>query len=191
MIHIPTEEEIAEAVSRPADVARILELHPSVRARATEHLEESRTSQVPFIIVCGYRSPSGQRMEYAKGRRIIGSDPRAWPLMSPDGRGVVTRALPWRSWHQYRLAYDIALLKPDGKAVHWNEVADLDEDGVADWLEVVRIGESLELSAGYRWPSRKHDGAHFEFHPGLELNEAWGMCVTGKSIPDDHFEKVA
>jgi len=191
MIHIPTEEEIAAACSRPADVGRVLELHPSVRARATEHLEESRSAHVPFIIVCGYRSSAGQRVEYAKGRRVIGSDLHVWPLLFPDGRGVVTHALPWQSWHQYRLAYDVALLKPDGKAVHWNEVADLDEDGVADWLEVVRIGESLELAAGYRWSSRKHDGAHFEFHPGLELNEAWGMCVTGKAIPDDHFEKVA
>jgi hypothetical protein len=190
VIHIPRVAEIERAVSRHIDVPRVLSLHPSVRARCVEHLEEARAAKVPFIIACAYRSPEEQVLEYAKGRKALGVDPSTWVPMRPDGRGIVTHALPWRSWHQYRLAYDVALLMPTGKMVHWSEVADLDEDGRADWLEVVEIGESLEMEAGYRWPSRKHDGPHFEFHPGLTLDVAQQRFMWN-TLPDDRFERIA
>jgi peptidoglycan L-alanyl-D-glutamate endopeptidase CwlK len=190
VIHVPRVAEIERAVSRPIDVPRVLSLHPSARARCVEHLEEARAAKVPFIIACAYRSPADQGFEYGKGRKAVGPDPAFWKPMRADGRGIVTHALPWHSWHQYRLAYDVALLAPNGRTVHWSEVADLDDDGRADWLEVVEIAESLELTAGYRWPSRKHDGPHFEFHPGLTIDVA-RECFTWNTLPDDRFEKVA
>jgi peptidoglycan L-alanyl-D-glutamate endopeptidase CwlK len=190
MIHVPSRLEIERAVSRPIDAAKIPELHPSIRWRCLKHLEEARAAKVPFIIVCGYRSPEDQLIEYGKGRKIVGAYPHEWEPAFLDGRGIVTHALPWDSWHQYRLAYDVALLLPDGKHVHWNEVADLDKDGHRDWLEVVEIGESLGLEAGYRWPGKKHDGAHFDFRPGLSLGDAWLMCKDGGRIPDQYFETM-
>jgi hypothetical protein len=191
MIRIPTRLEIEKAVSRPIDAAKIPELHPSFQWRWLRASEEAKASKVPFIMTCGHRPPEEQLIDYGKGRKIVGTDPRKWEKAFLDGRGIVTWALPWDSWHQYRLAGDVALLLPDGKHVHWNEVADLDKDGQADWVEVVEIMESVGFTAGYRWPSKKHDGAHFEFHPGLSLGDAWLMCKDGGRIPDQYFEMIA
>lgn len=183
MIHVPTQEEIERACIREIDVPKVLGLHPSIRARCVEHMEESRAAGVPFVVVFGFRSAKEQAALYAMGRDADGND--------VPGARRVTWAKPWKSWHQYALAYDVALLRPDLKTVSWDEHADLDADGEADWLEVVEIGESLGLEAGFRWSSKKHDGGHFQFRPGLDLTAAWGLCVTGKPIPDDYFEKVA
>ena len=191
MVHIPTRLEIEKAVSRPIDAAKIPELHPSLRWRCVEHLNEARAAKVPFVIVQGNRSAEGQKIEYAKGRRVVGTDPAKWEPIFQNERGIVTHALPWQSWHQYGLAYDVALLLSDGTHVHWNEVVDLDKDGQRDWVEVIEIGESLGLEAGYRWPGKKHDGAHFDFRPNLSIAEAWTLCMGDRKIPDGYFEAIA
>ena len=184
MLRAVSREEIASAVFRPGDVVKVQMLHPSVRWRCVDHLRLAREAKVPFVIVYSFRTFAEQRALYLKGR-----DPVTLSVVNRSL--VVTWAPAGRSWHQYSLAYDVALLNPDGKSVHWKLGADYDRDGRPDWTEVGEAGEALGLTWGARWPGKKTDAAHFEYHPGLSLTAAWNMTVGAKALPDEFFEKVA
>ncbi len=184
MLRLVTREEIAGAGFRPGDVDKVLGLQASIRYRCVDLHRLAGYAKVPFVVVYGFRSFADQRKLYLNGR-----DPVTLEEVEP--KLVVTHARPGLSWHQYRLAFDVALLKPDGRSVHWNVGADYDRDGHPDWTEVGEAGESLGLTWGGRWLGRKVDCAHFEFHPGLSIERAWALTVGVKSIPDDFFEKVA
>ncbi|TCV59372.1 D-alanyl-D-alanine carboxypeptidase-like protein [Neorhizobium sp. R1-B] len=70
-------------------------LHPAVRKAARLIVEELNTEGFPFRIFEAFRSPQRQEFLYAQGRTRPGP--------------IVTKARPWRSYHQYGLAIDLVL----------------------------------------------------------------------------------
>lgn len=101
---------------------------------------------VPFIFTCTRRTAAEQMELYARGRTTPG--PKVtWTI---------------RSKHVEGKAFDIVICKagiPD-----WNVKADVDVDGVPDYLEAGRIGESIGLTWGGRW--KTPDFPHFETKEG-------------------------
>jgi peptidoglycan L-alanyl-D-glutamate endopeptidase CwlK len=73
----------------------------------------------------GYRSPRRQQLLYAQGRTLPGP--------------VVTRALPWKSYHQYGLAADFVLFE-NGQ---WSW--DTSGAKAAWWKRLTGIGRELGL----------------------------------------------
>lgn len=86
----------------------------------------------------GFRTISEQNALYAEGRTTAGA--------------VVTNAEGYQSYHNYGLAFDIALSRHDGVAI-----------AQADWATVGALGESL----GLVWGGTFGDNSHFEYHPSF------------------------
>ena len=93
-------------------------------------------------------------------------------------------ARPGRSWHEYGLAYDVAVVTPSGE-VTWDTTVDADLDGMADWTEIGLAGEKVGLEWGGRW-KKFMDMPHFQLTRDLTYEVAAAMAAGG-GIPKDYF----
>jgi peptidoglycan L-alanyl-D-glutamate endopeptidase CwlK len=100
-------------------------LHPIFREKARELLDRLAAESIPFRLFEGFRSPERQQYLYSQGR--------TWP--GP----IVTKALPWTSYHQYGLAGDFVLFE-NGR---WS----WETGGVRKgyWARLLEIGKQLGL----------------------------------------------
>lgn len=128
---------------------RVALLHPSVRAEVKQLIEQAESGFPPSMairIVQGLRTIAEQDALYAQGRTKPGA--------------IVTKAKGGSSYHNYGLAIDFAILTDkDGNGtfedLSWDIKRDNDKDGVADWLEVVKIFEAAGWSWGGKWATLK------------------------------------
>lgn len=124
-------------------------LHPAIRDEVIaliDKVEQGFPPNVAVRIVQGLRTIAEQNALYAKGRTAPGS--------------IVTNAKGGSSYHNYGLAIDFAILiDKDGNGTYdelsWDIKKDNDKDGVADWLEVVKVFEAAGWEWGGRWSSIK------------------------------------
>jgi peptidoglycan LD-endopeptidase CwlK len=123
-------------------------LDPDVQAKALELLRAAWHVGLPLVVTEGYRSAKDQAIDYAKGRTTPGP--------------IVTNAPPGSSWHQYRKAFDVAVLV-GGQATWPNDVA--------LWRRIGDVGERLGLEWGGD-STTFVDRPHFAWHPGVTLAEA-------------------
>jgi len=122
-------------------------LLPEVRELAERHIALSGAEGIDLLVVYAYRSLPEQEKIYAKGR-------------SGPGK-VVTGAPPGHSWHNFRRAYDVAVLS--GGRIDWQS---------DKYRRAGEIGRSLGLVWGGDFKAIKGDLGHFEYHPGLTLARA-------------------
>lgn len=99
---------------------------------------------------------------------------------------VVTNAKGGQSYHNYGLACDIVLLKDtngDGtfETASWETNVDFDGDGVADWVEVVRIFKKFGWEWGGDW--KFSDKPHFQKTLGKSIRELQVMGKDEKGYP--------
>lgn len=128
---------------------RAKQLHPAVREEAFNLITEVEKGFPPNIavrIIQGLRTIDEQNALYAQGRTKPGD--------------IVTNAKGGSSYHNYGLAIDFAILiDKDGNGTYdelsWDIKKDNDKDGIADWLEVVKIFEAAGWEWGGRWSSLK------------------------------------
>ena len=80
---------------------------------------------------------------------------------------IVTNARGGYSYHNYGLAVDICLII-DGKTAVWDFKTDFDLDGIADWLEIVRIFKAYGWEWGGDW-KKFPDAPHFQKTFGLSI----------------------
>lgn len=135
-------------------IPRVAALHPKIRVEVAELIDkaEEKLPGVAIRVVQGGRTFPEQDALYAKGR-------------TAPGRRV-TNSKAGQSYHNYFLAFDIALMYDKDKngtyeSLSWDTLKDFDRDGEADWMEVVDIFEQ----AGYVWGGRFSnfsDNPHFE-----------------------------
>lgn len=128
--------------------ARIASLDPSLRPLALALLENAWQDGIALVVVGGLRTLEEQQALYDQGRTTPGP--------------VVTNAPPGSSWHNYGLAFDVAILA-NGAATYPND-ADL-------WDRVGDAGKRVGLQWGGDFVSFK-DRPHFEHHPGISLAQA-------------------
>jgi peptidoglycan L-alanyl-D-glutamate endopeptidase CwlK len=100
-------------------------LHPVFRDKAHQLLESLAAEGIPFRLFEGFRSPERQQYLYAQGRTRPGP--------------VITKAVPWTSYHQYGLAGDFVLFE--------NGLWSWDPSGVKAnyWTRLVETGKQLGL----------------------------------------------
>ena len=132
---------------------RTEDLHPKLATMARQLVFDAYDAGVPILITQTLRSMDEQATLYAKGRTAPGR--------------VVTYAKPGHSWHNYGLAFDVAVLK-DNKPT-WDTKVDVNDNEVQDYLEVGLLGEKLGLTWGGRWTFV--DLPHFQYTFGLKLND--------------------
>lgn len=156
-------------------INRVANLHPKVRAKYTQAIELAETKfpkTVAIRVVQGLRTIEEQNGLYALGRTKVNPDGRT--NKKPMGN-IVTKAVGGKSYHNYGLSIDFALLyDTDGNGTYetlsWDLVKDFDRDGEADWMEVVKVFKSLGFEWGGDWTSIK-DNPHFQMTFGYSVSQ--------------------
>ena len=119
------------------------ELNPGFRVRVDAWLKACDGAGLVILPTCTYRNALEQEALYAIGRTVKGEGASWWKPMGD----IVTRARPFQSAHQYRMAIDFVPLncgKPDwsGNSALWDSAIDLAE---ANNLESLRPMESAHV----------------------------------------------
>jgi len=136
-------------------VGKISDLHPAVAELARELIIQSlKKENLDIVVTEGLRTRDYQDHLYALGR-------------TKPGR-VVTFAKGGESYHNYGLAFDVAMRDSKGR-INW--------DNVEEFGRVGRLGEILGLEWGGRW--KKKDLPHFQYTFGLSISE----LMRGEVIP--------
>lgn len=155
---------------RDKSAARLVGLHPVLLAAAKALIEQSYSRGVPIVITQGLRTIAEQNALYAQGRTKPGP--------------IVTNAKGGTSYHNYGLAFDFAILLPNGKSLSWDMKRDGDKDKTADWQEVVQEGKRMGLEWGGDWTSFK-DASHFQMVFGLTTAQLRaGKRPTAEQVKD-------
>lgn len=154
-------------------IQKVKELHPKIRDEVKTLIEKAEEGFPPTVairIVQGYRSIAYQNELYQKGRTTPGPNVRPGHPLGD----IVTKARGGSSLHNYRLAFDFAImydLNGDGKfeTLSWDVLKDFDRDGQKDWMEVVNVFKA----AGYTW------GGDFNSIPDApHLQKTFGYTVS-------------
>lgn len=134
---------------------RVMVLHPKIRNLVLTGLERTERAGIRIRVTQGVRTFTEQDGIYAQGRTRPGK--------------IVTKAKGGQSFHNYGIAFDFCLLHKDG-SISYSMTEDMDEDGVKDWMEVVKIFRDL----GFKWGGDFGDTPHFEKTEGL----TWQKCLA-------------
>lgn len=148
-------------------IERAAQLHPVVRDEVVtliDEVEKGFPANIAVRIIQGLRTIEEQDALYAQGRTKPGN--------------IVTNARGGSSFHNYGVAIDFAiLLDKDGNGTYdelsWDIKKDNDKDGVADWLEVVKVFEAAGWEWGGKWASIK-DYPHLQKTFGY----TWQLLLT-------------
>lgn len=136
---------------------RIKKLHPAIRADVYNIFLEANEKNIPIRLTQGLRSWEEQEKLYDQGRTLPGE--------------IVTNAEAGMSWHNYGLAFDFCLLDKDTKKIIWDREKDINQDGKADWMQIVEIAKKYDFQWGGDWESFK-DYPHLQKTFGLTLKQA-------------------
>lgn len=144
-------------------IIRIEECHPSIREKVIAAIDKTEEAIGPYgcvRVVEWLRSIAYQNDLFAQGRTKPGK--------------IVTWAKGGKSWHNYGLAVDCAIMYDKDhngtfEFLSWDEIADYNHDGVADWAEMVAAFKEQGFEWGGDWKV-KVDAPHFEMRFGMPEN---------------------
>jgi peptidoglycan LD-endopeptidase CwlK len=140
------------------------ELHPLVKERSDQLVQQAAEKGIVVVITDGFRSAEEQDRLFEKGRSTEGN--------------IVTYARGGESLHNYGLAIDFAL-RTATQEVIWDMQYDGNQNGVADWDEVVELTKVLGFDWGGDW-ARFKDYPHLQMDFGLTLAD----LQNGKRPPE-------
>jgi peptidoglycan L-alanyl-D-glutamate endopeptidase CwlK len=134
--------------------SRINSIHESVQPLARALIEAAAREGISLVVNSGFRSIAEQDRLYAKGRTTKG--------------GIVTGVKGGGSWHNFGLAFDVAMVSPGPKPPKGTRSW---PPGKEEWRIIGGIGESLGMKWGGSF-SNLWDPGHFEYHPGITKKQA-------------------
>jgi peptidoglycan LD-endopeptidase CwlK len=164
-------------------IPRAAQLHPAIRDEVVALIDQAELQLPTYLairIVQGLRTIEEQDALYAQGRTKPGN--------------IVTNAHGGSSYHNYGLAIDFAILvDKDGNGTYdepsWDIKKDNDKDGVADWLEVVKIFEAVGWEWGGKWASIK-DYPHVQKTFGYKWQTLFAKYNSSDFILGTKYVKV-
>lgn len=155
------------------DVSLPTELHPIVRERSDQLIQQAAAKGIVIMITDDFRSTEDQDVLYEKGRTAEGN--------------IVTHAKGGESYHNFGLAVDFAIKTPNDDVI-WDMQYDGNKNGKGDWNEVVELAKSLGFSWGGDWSQFK-DYPHLQMDFGLTLADLQnGKRPAGTSLTADTNE---
>jgi peptidoglycan L-alanyl-D-glutamate endopeptidase CwlK len=167
-------------------IQRVAQIHPAIRDKVTSAIdkaEEALGSYAQIRVVEWFRTIAYQNELFAQGRTEPGK--------------IVTWAKGGKSWHNYGLAVDCAIMYDKDKNgtfefLSWDEIADADHDGEADWNEMVKAFKSEGFEWGGDWSDHRKDMPHFEMRFGMPENcsTAYQKYLNKDFIPGTEFINV-
>lgn len=162
---------------------RVRILHPKIRGEVKSLIEKAELGlpkNVAVAVPQGLRTITEQNELYAQGRTKPGK--------------IVTNARGGSSYHNYGIAFDFCLVyDTNGDGVYdetsWDIKKDNDRDGVADWLEVVKIFEAAGWEWGGKWSSIK-DYPHLQKTFGYSWRALLGKYLGENFIPGTKYVNI-
>lgn len=151
-------------------------LLPQVKTKLEELETLAEQNDLHFIVTQTLRSPEEQEAYYAQGRKDLPevnklrAVAKLAPITASENR-IVTKAMTvYDSWHAYGRAFDVAIVNKEGK-IDWDESVDWNSNGISDWEELGKLGESIGLEWGGNFSSL-HDIPHYQFREGTTISQA-------------------
>ncbi|SDI20755.1 peptidoglycan L-alanyl-D-glutamate endopeptidase CwlK [Alteribacillus persepolensis] len=144
-----------EPIVTPKEAVELNELHPVVDEKKQELIQRAEAQGISVVITEGYRSHEEQDGLYAQGREEPGS--------------IVTNAKGGESYHNYGLAIDFAIEKPNGE-ITWDIDYDGNHNGRSDWEDVSKIAKELGFEWGGDWPGFR-DYSHLQLETDVSMYE--------------------
>lgn len=150
-------------------------LHPQLQDLVPVFIQKCKEVGHDVIITCTGRDFKEQVALYAQGRQPLAETNRLrklaklTPITEEQNKKRVTWTLASRhivnlddtdTTNDKCTAFDFAIVK-NGKPI-WDVKADVDADGVADYLECAKIAQSLGLESGAFW--KKADYPHVQIY---------------------------
>lgn len=159
---------------------RIKLIHPKYRDEVFQIYEEickELTGDAFCRFTHTYRDEKTQNALYAQGRTAPGSK--------------VTNARWLESEHNFGIAVDIAMIYNNGKSASWDTTKDWDKDGVADWLEVVKIFNKYNWKWGFfNSKGQRYDLPHFGKVTGYTVAQLRNKYKKGDVFIDNGIKYV-
>lgn len=150
----PANANLPPAPSVETRDRKLEHLHPRVREAVTATLATLNQAGIPFALFEGFRTPERQDWLYAQGRTRPG--------------GIVTRARPWQSYHQYGLACDLVLFENGGWS--WNTAG----PRAGWWTQMEQVARTHHLrTLSFERPHVEYDGPD------------WSALQKGAAFPDE------
>jgi peptidoglycan L-alanyl-D-glutamate endopeptidase CwlK len=146
-------------------MTKLESLHPKLQLLYLQHVALCLSHGIKIVIVQGTRTLAEQDVLYRQGRTLPGR--------------IVTNAHGGHSYHNFGLAYDIALAVPNG-TLSWDMQEDMNGDNISDFLEAGEWGEQCGLQWGGRFKTIL-DMPHFQYTFGFTLEQ----LRAGAEIPND------
>lgn len=158
-------------------------LHPAIRDEviaAITEIEKGFPANIKIRIVQGLRTIEYQNELYAQGRTKPGK--------------IVTKARGGKSYHNYGLAIDFAILYDnDGNGsfeeLSWDIFRDHDKDGKSDWREVVDYFKTIGYRYGGDWQTIK-DFPHLEKSFGYTTAQLHAKYIMKEFIEGTKYVAV-
>lgn len=168
--------------------ARVKKLHPKIRDEVKSLIEKAEQGfpiNMAIRIVQGLRTIQEQNNLYALGRTKVNPDGKT--KTRPKGN-TVTKATGGKSFHNYGLAVDFAILHDKDEngqyeELSWDTALDFDIDGVIDWHEVVKIFGAAGYEWGGDWRTFK-DLPHIQKTFGYTWQQLLNKVVAGNEYVD-------
>jgi peptidoglycan L-alanyl-D-glutamate endopeptidase CwlK len=156
---------------------RINLLHPKLREEASEIYKEI-CEALKGRAICRF---SHTLRTYAEQEALFLQKPK------------VTNARGGQSYHNFGQAIDIVLLVDKDKngtfeTASWETNVDFDGDGVADWMEVVKIFKLHGWAWGGDW--KFIDKPHFEKTFGYSVKQLDAMVKTNRTFKNTTYPKI-
>jgi peptidoglycan L-alanyl-D-glutamate endopeptidase CwlK len=168
--------------------------HPKIRESLLKDYQDANNllgkgCRLRFAYVV--RTEDEQNLLYSLGRTKVNPDGKTFK--KPLGN-IVTNAKGGQSIHNYRLAFDIVLMydkNGDGvfETVSWDMVKDGDNDGKADWMEMIAFFKSRGYEWGGDWKSFK-DFPHFQKSFGHTWRTLQLKIKSGETFIENGIEYV-
>ena len=157
---------------------RCNKLHPKVRDEAIfaiENAEATFPANIKIRVVQGLRTIAEQNELYNKVPKV-------------------TKAKGGQSYHNYGLAVDFALMYDKDnngtfEELSWDAAKDLDNDGIADWNEVVNQFEILGWEWGGKWRTFK-DLPHVQKTFGFTWQKLLAKHNANDFIPGTQYVNI-
>lgn len=91
---------------------------------------------------------------------------------------IATNAKAGESYHNYGLAFDFAVCKPN-QVIAWDTDVDINDNDIPDYFEVGKSGEDLGLQWGGRFKNLKGDYGHLQLDFGFRVHDLQILYALG------------
>lgn len=163
-------------------------LNPIVKEKALKLQQLAKEKlNINIIFLDTLRTELEQQALYSQGRLSLSGvnlkrkQAGMGPISAKENKIVTKAKTVASSWHGYGLAFDIAVVSPNGKQIIWNKNSDWNKNGKDDWAEVGSLADQVGLEWGGNFTSI-YDAPHYQDRMNMTIQQAQAKYKPGQTI---------